>query len=520
MSKRKLETDDSCVRKNTIVYCGDKGCHCEYHVLFYHANCPDGVTALWAALYGSILSRREETLAWEELIRPPASPDTTSTSGDAPDTKRNTPSGPTSALCQGHELFPLGAGQVPVVDAKTFYTNKTVLLVDVSFKAHYLKKVCKHLGDSGRVVIMDHHKSAQRELSGVQFEGRVRVMLDMERAGCQVVWDTLCLGKRPLLLDYVADRDLWAWRMPHSREVNHYMFVHGLLKESNLVGMTQLFLHTTATELQPWIDEARPLMAAGRVLIDRAVTNASTRSFTTPTSRKVYKVKLTSADSSVVSDVGHELVQAGNCDFAVMWYYDPFSNQFGFSCRSDADRTDIDLSQICAEFEDGGGHPQAAGFRIPNVSVPVCYSDGNRRASTMALAPKDKAALRETSPIQRLFPDWEESKRDREVLHALTSGETAVGWRTIPVPPTHVYMVCVPRDPSQDTNPFAAGWQDRLMDQVGKTSEWRKRVMEHLSNSIATLVAKIKSLDDTFMDGVEDSSTAPTDHAEPPSGVL
>ena len=154
----------------------------------YHGNCADGFTAAWA-------------------VR--------------------------KALGEDVEFFP-GVYQSSPPDV----ANRHVVLVDFSYKRPVLDEMA---GSANSILILDHHKTAADDLAGYQVPfgnswrrhldninqdvcegcaGRPYALFDMERSGAQLAWDFFHEGtKRPNLVDYVADRDLWQFRLPLSREV-------------------------------------------------------------------------------------------------------------------------------------------------------------------------------------------------------------------------------------------------------------------------------------------------------------
>jgi len=65
-------------------------------------------------------------------------------------------------------------------------------------------------------LVLDHHETAQKELSGLEF-----AHFDMERSGATLAWDHWHPGESPPgLIRYVEDRDLWRFALPKSRAVN------------------------------------------------------------------------------------------------------------------------------------------------------------------------------------------------------------------------------------------------------------------------------------------------------------
>lgn len=50
---------------------------------------------------------------------------------------------------------------------------------------------------------------------------------DMNRSGSQMAWDYFFPDfARPAMIDYIADRDLWRFKLPGSREIAAVLFSH------------------------------------------------------------------------------------------------------------------------------------------------------------------------------------------------------------------------------------------------------------------------------------------------------
>lgn len=76
---------------------------------------------------------------------------------------------------------------------------------------------------------------------------------------------------------------------------------------------------------------------------------------------KDYIAAIAECSHDLASDLGHYLVdlKGEDIDFAMMWRYDHYSEEYWYSLRSDD--THADVSKIC-EVYGGGGHRNASGF--------------------------------------------------------------------------------------------------------------------------------------------------------------
>lgn len=133
-------------------------------VVLYHARCPDGFTAAWAA--------------WTVL-------------GDKA------------------EYIPCNFDDAEVPDV----AGRDVYIVDFSYPRDVLLDM---KAKANSLLVLDHHKTAEANLDGI--EG---CHFDMNRSGAGMSWDHFHPGEeRSPLVNYVEDRDLWRFALPDSKEVN------------------------------------------------------------------------------------------------------------------------------------------------------------------------------------------------------------------------------------------------------------------------------------------------------------
>jgi uncharacterized protein len=136
----------------------------EKRIIVYHADCHDGITALWVC--------RQK---WPDA-----------------------------------EAYPGVHGEPPDLDR---LRDADVVVVDFSWRRDVLLDVEKV---AASLVVLDHHQTARDDLAGLAF-----ATFDMERSGAGLAWDTLFPEMaRPALVNYVEDRDLWRFALPGCREVH------------------------------------------------------------------------------------------------------------------------------------------------------------------------------------------------------------------------------------------------------------------------------------------------------------
>lgn len=236
-------------------------------------------------------------------------------------------------------------------------TSKDVLIVDFSYK----KADMERLADMARrVIVLDHHKTAQAELDGfVQldaiggpFEKKyadrmisgVGVHFNMDKSGCRLAWEYCFPDKNmPDWFAAVEDRDLWRFNLRGTKEI--CIAIRSLPREFDLWDMF------TAERL------ANDGVAIRRY-VDMIVSNICDTAFTETIAG--HKVPVAACSYDFVSETAHQLLHRNpDAPFAACLVRS--HDGVTYSLRSMDDR--MDVSEI-AKANGGGGHRNAAGFRV------------------------------------------------------------------------------------------------------------------------------------------------------------
>lgn len=297
-------------------------------IVIYHDKCMDGFTAAWAV--------------WKRF-------------GDAPD----------YIPCNYGMCPPQGIG------------GKHVLIVDFSFSRVLLENMVTN-GGAASVVILDHHKTAQAELEPFQFvesspgaigptdvPGMLRdlgelgrppiiALFDMERSGAGMAWD-FCNADaalrvvRPLLVNLVEDRDLWRFAYGEASKPLHLALTSG--------PTTFARWDEADGNINSFIDSGKAIAAYRDHLVDEIVERAEYM--------VIDKHRGVGVDCpyGLASEVGHRLLDNWpQAEFAAAVVRGVHSTSY--SLRSRDDRADV--SAIAKKFG-GGGHRNAAGFKVPRT---------------------------------------------------------------------------------------------------------------------------------------------------------
>ena len=199
---------------------------------------------------------------------------------------------------------------------------------------------------SARIRLLDHHKSVMEEL-----QGRVHgCHFDMTRSGAVLAWNFFKpFEKLPALLAYLQDRDLWQWKLPHSRAVNAALQVTPLDFEI-----------WSALEISSLRKQGEPLVSQMERQISLILETADVV--------EIDGVSVPSAETEeLTSETAERLLEINpNAPFVAIYHHS--TNQDGkpvtkYSLRS-AGRADV--SDVAKRLG-GGGHPNAAGFVKPRI---------------------------------------------------------------------------------------------------------------------------------------------------------
>jgi oligoribonuclease NrnB/cAMP/cGMP phosphodiesterase (DHH superfamily) len=270
-------------------------------VCIYHAGCPDGFGAAWAAWR-----------AWgEKGVYVP----------------------------RGHE-DPLRAED---------YVGDRLVFADIAPPPRAARAL---LDRAGELVILDHHVSAleryQAEpglLREIDTAGHL-ARFDLSHSGAVLAWEHLHPGEPvPELLRYVEDQDLWRFALPDSREVNAALGSH-----------PRAFGIWTALAEAPIADLARegvPILRAERVEVERALQAAH------PIHLAEHTVEAVNARVHR-SRIGHELATRAAFGVPCGAVYRMQGRRVDVSIYAVGD---FDVSKLAGAYG-GGGHRSAAGFSV------------------------------------------------------------------------------------------------------------------------------------------------------------
>ena len=209
--------------------------------------------------------------------------------------------------------------------------NQHVVMVDFS----YHREDILALADcTASLQILDHHITAESALADLPY-----AYFDMDRSGAVLAWEWAHAQPVPWLLQYVQDKDLWRWQLPHSREISAALASYPF----DFVIWEQLQFDTVKVE-------GTGILRAENNLIDKLVQNPVMVSLAGYTVPAVHSPVL-------ASQIGEQL--AARHAFGVIWHQKDGRRYFSLRSKSGG----ISVSEIARQYG-GGGHMHAAGFSL------------------------------------------------------------------------------------------------------------------------------------------------------------
>ncbi len=221
-------------------------------------------------------------------------------------------------------------------------TGREVYVVDFSFRRQLMKQLCSA---AEKVVVLDHHISAQEDLDGLEAEhANLEVVFDMSRSGAVITWEYFHREPVPQLLLHVQDQDLWNFDLEGTKDINSalmsYPFDFELWHEVAVSG----------ERFNTLLHEGKAINRFRREMIDsykeRAVIGCIAG----------FEVPVVNCPRAIISELVGELAEG----YPFAAGYQDKGDKRSWSLRSSRNGGE-DVARVAALFG-GGGHKNAAGF--------------------------------------------------------------------------------------------------------------------------------------------------------------
>jgi oligoribonuclease NrnB/cAMP/cGMP phosphodiesterase (DHH superfamily) len=227
-------------------------------------------------------------------------------------------------------------------------TGREVYLLDYSYKLPEMEKL---IGEAKRVVVLDHHATAQADIQPLIDSGRVEGVFDMEHSGAYLSWKYFWPDSPvPRFVELVEDRDLWKFTSAYTRPASAVFFSYPYDFETWNMLYEQCESTTGLTVL----------VAGGEAIERKHHKDISELLALTATTEKIggYVVPVANLPYTLASDAANKLSEGE--PFAATYYIDKEGSRV-FSLRSK--ENGMDVSQVAKQYG-GGGHKHAAGFTL------------------------------------------------------------------------------------------------------------------------------------------------------------
>lgn len=200
------------------------------------------------------------------------------------------------------------------------------------------------------VVILDHHKTAQHDANAVRGLPGVDLRFDMGKSGARLSWEYFN-GEVPELALYVEDRDLWAWKKPHTKEVIAWMSAVTTKNEPE----------SYLAAIGEFKEDPGGAIQKGTLIVEEISTQVKTMA------DRFRLVELEGFGTGAI--VNAPIYQSEVCDYVSANNQVPFVIAYGIGkdgkvplslrSRQGADWS-VDVSEMAKQFN-GGGHANASG---------------------------------------------------------------------------------------------------------------------------------------------------------------
>ncbi len=238
-------------------------------------------------------------------------------------------------LCRGDDdtkYIPVSYGEpLPEMPDAT-----KVFIVDFSYPA----EVLLNLAERVRVVVIDHHRTAEENLRNITHHN-IDVKFNMLKSGAMLTWEYFHMESepRPKLIDHIQDRDLWKFELEGTREIHAALISHPFDFELWNTFDIDLLRHEGATLLRMQSQEVAKICKNSwmAVVAGHSVPVVNT--------------------TVHWSEVGEYLIcKYANAPFVAC--FTAYEKKIQWSLRS---KGSFDVSKVARQFG-GGGHRNAAGF--------------------------------------------------------------------------------------------------------------------------------------------------------------
>jgi hypothetical protein len=227
-------------------------------------------------------------------------------------------------------------------------SGKHVVICDFAYSRRVTHGMLRR---AASLVVLDHHDTARDDLHGVP-----NCLIDSSKSGAVLAFQFFHGTRTPVprLLLHVEDRDIWAWKLQHTRELMLFIDQQPKTFEAWLPYCDPKDPEGVECMIAAAIEQGKPLLAYINHQVRRQTDCAALR---TIGNQSVMVVNT----NQWISETGNAVAEKyrHKADMALVWYYDHAKCVCKCSLRSVKD--DVHVGRFAKTFG-GGGHAQSAGF--------------------------------------------------------------------------------------------------------------------------------------------------------------
>ena len=251
-------------------------------------------------------------------------------------------------------------------------TVAEIYIVDISLSPTKVRQILGHLREHGRlgpddpyIVCIDHHRTAIDHLDILnEYCDETMIEIGPGLSGATLVWKYWDgkLGEEPmpLLLRYVADQDVWEWKMENSKAINSAL--------NTLDGHADAMieeLQRSMEDTEGWMAER---LAQGRAILS-VIASQLQKSFSRVLNLERgdnVELRIVNATENA-SELGNMLCEESHHTPNAVAFIYSLQRDWSVKCSLRSIPGGIITARDIAERFGGGGHDHAAGCRFRNM---------------------------------------------------------------------------------------------------------------------------------------------------------
>lgn len=254
-----------------------------------------------------------------------------------------------------------------IMDVVSMCKGKHVLVADFAYDKNIIRTIKKACAS---FILLDHHDSNKTMLTG-----EPNCYFDESHSGAYWTWAWVVTGVPlmevkdvPKVVAYIQDRDLWKFELPHSREISSAMYLEssGKIESFDIFDSDKNSFETLRIRGTAYLEYEREIIS---MIVDSFSSKKRFLNYTCATVNSGFAPSDV-CDYMLASD------KYRDCQIAIAIKWMKELKQIKFYVRRRKSDNHINVGDLCKILYKGGGHPEAAGFVVPDTtSLLEIFSD-------------------------------------------------------------------------------------------------------------------------------------------------